>query len=388
MLRTDVLVVGAGPVGLTAAIDLVGAGHHVLLVDAQPEAANTSRAAVIHPRTLEVLEPYGISERLVARGIRAARFAIRDHDRLLLTVPFGGLPTSCPYTLLLSQAETEAVLLERLHEIGGKVERPRRVVDLVQDGEGVTATFDDGEQVLAAHVVAADGMHSVIRERLGVAFTGGTYAESFTLADVRLAGGVPEAEVSLYFAPDGLVVVAPLPGGRFRIVATVTEAPKTPDVTFLQGLLDVRGPRAEPITVQEVVWGSRFRVHHRVAERFRVGRVLLAGDAGHVHSPAGGQGMNLGIEDGSQAGRAITAALAGDCGALDRYAARQRAQATDVVGLTSRLTTLATMNQAARPVRNLALSALGHLPPLTRRLAWQLAGLDRRQGEAQAPSGS
>jgi 2-polyprenyl-6-methoxyphenol hydroxylase-like FAD-dependent oxidoreductase len=222
-------------------------------------------------------------------------------------------------------------------------------------------------------------MHSLVREQAGIGFTGGTYEESFVLADVRLHGGVPKGEVILYFSPDGLVVVAPLPDGMYRIVATVDEAPREPDVAFVQRLLDTRGPEAEPAVVEEVIWGSRFRVHHRIADSYRHGRVLLAGDAAHVHSPAGGQGMNLGIEDAVRLGETLSDVLKGGPDALlDAYAAGRRPVAEKVVRLASRLTALATARAAARPLRNAVLALAGRVPAVRRRLAWQLSGLDRR----------
>lgn len=379
MISTEVLVVGAGPVGLTAAIVLRQLGHDVVIVDGQAEGANTSRAAVVHSHTLELLEPYGVSEALVGHGVHTSRFAIRDRDRLLVPVPFDGLPTPYPYTLMISQADTESYLLDRVTALGGKVLRPATVTRVDQDADGVTATLDDGREVRAAYLVGADGMHSTVREQAGIGFGGGTYAESFSLVDVRLSGGVPKDEVILYFSPDGLLVLAPLPGGLFRIVATVDEAPGDPDAAFAQRLLDVRGPKADPAVVEEVVWGSRFRVHHRIADTYRDRRVLLAGDAAHVHSPAGGQGMNLGIEDAVRVGEALSRVLAGEPDTLlDEYAAARRPVAEAVVGLASRITALATANAALRPLRNLVLGLAGRIPAVRRRLAWQLSGLDRR----------
>ncbi|MBF8190025.1 FAD-dependent monooxygenase [Nonomuraea sp. K274] len=379
MISTDVLVVGAGPAGLTTAVVLTRLGHDVVVVDGQAEGANTSRAAVVHSRTVELLEPYGVAEALTGRGLHTPRFTIRDRDRLLVPVAFDGLPTRYPYTLMISQADTEAFLLARLRELGGEVLRPARVTTIAQDADGVTATLDDGRSVRAAYLVGADGMHSTVREQAGIGFAGGTYAESFSLADVRLTGGVPREEVVLYFSPDGMVVVAPLPGGMHRIVATVAEAPHEPDAAFVQRLLDTRGPEAVPAVVKEVIWGSRFRVHHRIADTYRDGRILLAGDAAHVHSPAGGQGMNLGIEDAVTLGEALSKVLGGGSPELlDAYAAARRPVAEKVVGLASRLTALATARASLRPLRNLVLGLAGRLPAVRRRLAWQLSGLDRR----------
>ncbi|MGV0734839.1 NAD(P)/FAD-dependent oxidoreductase [Mycobacterium syngnathidarum] len=377
---TDVLVVGAGPVGLTAAIVLVQHGHDVTVVDRQAEGVNTSRAAVVHPHTLELLEPYGVVDALVSRGVHTPTFTIRDRDDLLIAVPFSELPTRYPYTLMISQADTETFLLNRLETLGGKVVRPAAVTEIRQSADYAAATFTDGSQIRARYLIGADGMHSTVRDQTGIAFTGGTYAESFVLADVHLSGGVPANEVILYFSPAGLVVVAPLPDGMYRIVATVDEAPHNPDVAFVQSLLDERGPQTRPAVVEDVVWGSRFRVHHRIADEFRDERVLLAGDAAHVHSPAGGQGMNLGIEDAVVLAEQLSQVL--DAGAdealLDACAAARRRTAGSVVAMTSRLTELATASARRRPIRNRVMRMAGKLPAVRRALAWRLSGLNRR----------
>ena len=373
---TDVLIVGAGPAGLTLAVGLAQQGRHVTVVDRLAAGDHTSRAAVVHARTLEVLQPYGVADRLATQGIQAPRFTIRDRDRILVPVRFDDLPTEYPYTLLVSQAVTEAVLLQRLTELGGQVLRPYPVTCLEQDDTGVTATFSDGGRIRAAYAVGADGMHSTVREQAGIGFTGGTYEESFSLADVRLSGGVPDNEVILYFSPAGLVVVAPLPGGVHRIVATVQDAPQQPDITFVQHLLDTRGPEARPATVHEVVWGSRFRLHHRVADSYRAGRILLAGDAAHVHSPAGGQGMNAGITDAVALAESLGAVLdGGSPDLLDTYTATRRPVAQQVVALADRLTRLATINPRLRPIRNLTLGLLARSPAFRRQLARRLSGL-------------
>ena len=370
---TDVLVVGAGPTGLTLATALLADGIRTTVIDQQPAGANTSRAAVVHSRTLEMLEAVGVTDRLVSLGVHAPRFTIRDRDHVLVSVPFDHLPTRYPYTLMISQAVTEEVLLKRLLELGGVVLRPRSVTDLSQDDHGVTATLADGTQLCARYLVGADGMHSTVRERAGIAFPGESYEESFSLADVRLAGGVSREEVILYFSPAGLLVVAPLPDGIHRIVATVDTAPEHPDIEYVQALLDARGPRRERAVVKEVIWGSRFHVHHRVVDNYRAGRILLAGDAAHVHSPAGGQGMNTGIQDAIVLADAIAAAIVnGNEEALNAYGALRRPVAKHVVALADRLTRLATMGPRLRPMRNAILGMLARVPAFRRTLAWQL----------------
>jgi 2-polyprenyl-6-methoxyphenol hydroxylase-like FAD-dependent oxidoreductase len=375
MHDTDVLVIGAGPAGLTIAAALAARRLRCLVIDRQAEGANTSRAAVVHARTLEVLEHLGVADTLVGLGLQARRFTIRDRDRVLVPIAFDALPTRYPYTLMVSQAVTERVLLERLVALGGAVLRPLSLVDLVQDDSGATAMLDDGRRIRARYVVGADGMHSTVRDRAGIAFRGGSYGESFVLADVRLTGGVPHDEVILYFSPAGMVVVAPLPDGLHRIVATVDAAPEQPDAAFVQALLDARGPERERAVVEALRWSSRFRVHHRIADAYRAGRILLAGDAAHVHSPAGGQGMNVGIIDAMSLAEALAGALAGDTGALDAYGDQRRPVAQQVVALADRLTRLATVRPGWRVLRNLLLAGMARLPPVRRRLAWRLSGL-------------
>ncbi|BAC68622.1 pentachlorophenol monooxygenase [Streptomyces avermitilis] len=368
--RTEVAIVGAGPAGLALAVTLAASGIDFVVLDRLAEGANTSRAAVVHARTLEVLDELGASEELIARGIQVTRFAVRDGSRRLLTVPFDKLPTAHPYTLMVPQYETESVLLARLRALGGDVHRPHEVTSVVQDEDGVTLTMSTGQTLRAGYAVGTDGMHSTVREASGIGFTGSAYSESFVLADVVMDWAPGPSEVSLTFGTAGLTVVAPLPGGHYRVVATVDDAPDTPDLAFVQQLLDERAPGQAKVT--GLAWSSRFRVHHRVADHYRVGRVLLAGDAAHVHSPAGGQGMNTGIQDGHALGRAFAT------GQLDGYEARRRPVAQRVVAFTDRMTRIATTHSAiARGARNIVLPLLGHTG-LPKKLATELAELNYR----------
>ena len=372
---TDVLVIGAGPTGLTLAVALVARGVATTVVDQQATGANTSRAAVVNARTLEVLEHLDVARRLVKEGVQAPVFTIRDRGRTLIPIDFSGLPTEYPYSLMVPQSTTERLLLERLEELGGAVQRPRTVTAIDEDRDGVTATFDDGQVIRARYVVGADGIRSIVREQAGIAFEGSAYDESFVLADVRLTGDAPHEEVILYWAMAGLTVVAPLPDGTYRIVAPVADAPEEPSAEFVQRILDTRvGSRRMVVT--DVIWGSRFRVHHRVADTFRAGRLLLAGDAAHVHSPAGGQGMNLGIQDAIAVADALAAVLDGAPDSLlDDYSDARRPIAKGVVTMTDRLTRLATLPRAIRPVRNAAISIVGRLPSVRLALARRLSGL-------------
>jgi 2-polyprenyl-6-methoxyphenol hydroxylase-like FAD-dependent oxidoreductase len=289
-----------------------------------------------------------------------------------MPVSFDELPTSFPYALLVSQAVTEAELVKHFERLGGRVLRPCEVTALTEDDSGVTVALADGDRIRASFVVGADGVHSQVRERARIDFPGDTTGESYVLADVRLTGGVPDNELVVYFSSGGHLVVLALPGGMHRIVGHVADAPEQPDVTFLQALLDSRGPEAERATIHEVIWGSRFLTRHALASRYRVGRVVLAGDAAHEHSPLGGQGMNLGIHDAITLGRALSMILqGGSVDLLDAYAAAQRPIAEQVIGITNLLTTIATTNEHLRAVRNIVVRMLD--PLVHKRLAWRLS---------------
>ncbi len=380
---TDVVIVGAGPTGLTLACVLADRRIPFVLLDQLAEGSNTSRAAVIHPRTLEVLEDLQVTDLLHAEGNIVPRFTIRDRDRLLATIPFDRLPTRYPYTLMVPQQVTEGILLKRLQALGGDVRRPCGVEGLSQNGSDVSVQVavngSAPQTIRARYLVGADGMHSRVREQAGIGFHGDAYAQSFVLADVRMAWPFGADEVMLFFSPAGLVVVAPLPGGRHRIVATLDEAPEHPGVADMQHLLDTRGPTGGAARIHEIVWGSRFRVHHRLADRYRSGRVLLAGDAAHVHSPAGGQGMNTGIQDAIVLGRALAAVIDGaDESLLDEYERRRRPVAERVVSFTHRMTGMATLrSRRGRILRNAAISLVGRTAA-RHWLASELSGLRNR----------
>ncbi|WP_406832700.1 FAD-dependent monooxygenase [Pedococcus sp. KACC 23699] len=382
---TDVLVVGAGPTGLALAAALLHQGVRTITVDRATEGANTSRAAVVHARTLEVLEGIDVTARLLAEGVVVPTFTVRDGRRVVARLDFSDLPTPYPFTLMIPQHRTEQLLTERLAELGGGVERGWALVGLeLRPGPGARAflrsTSGEERSVDARYVVGADGMHSAVREHAGIAFDGARYAQSFVLADVRMDWPLADDEVQLFFSAQGLVVVAPLPGGRHRVVATMDEAPESPSRADVQALLDARGPGNAAVT--EVVWSSRFRVHHRVAAQYRRGPVFVAGDAAHVHSPAGGQGMNTGIQDALDlAGRLATAVRGGEGdaaaeAALAAYETSRRPVALEVVQLTDRATRAATLRSpGARAVRNALIGMATRVPAVRRKVTTTIAEL-------------
>ena len=380
--EVEVAVVGAGPTGLTLAVMLSGYGIRTAVLDGAAGPARHSRAAVVHARTLETLEPLGVVGEMLGGGVVVPHFGVRDRDRLLLGVDFDGLPTTHPYTLMLPQDRTERILLGALHEQGGEVLWEYEAVGLSQDEGGVELVVRGarGERrVRARYVVGCDGGHSFVRGALGIPFQGDTYPQSFVLADVRMSWALPEDEVQLFFSPEGLVVVAPLPQGHHRVVATVDEPPAEPSLSDVQELLDLRGPRARRPRVEEVIWSSRFRVQHRIAARFREGGVFLCGDAAHVHSPAGGQGMNTGIQDAANLAWKLALVVRGRApgSLLDSYERERRPVARGVVSTTDRLTRLATVRSPLlRRLRNALIPIAARAGRLPRRLAKNLSELD------------
>ncbi len=382
MNAEDVVIVGAGPTGLALGAELHRLGVHPLILDRQAAGENTSRACVVHARTLEVLEPLGATSEVIQQGIVVPIFRIRDRSHVLATVSFQELDTPYPYTLMCPQNRVEAVLLRRLQFFGGTVRRPWELVDLrpgAREVELLVKSAADASTIRAKWLVGCDGGHSLVRERSSIPFEGGSYEESFVLADVEMDWPLARDEVTLFYSEKGLMVVAPLPDDRYRIVATVAQAPPQPSAADFEAILATRGPRNGRLTIRRMAWSSRFHIQHRVAKALRNGRVVLAGDAAHVHSPAGWQGMNTGIQDAVSLAGALHQALSNDDdAALDRWQRGRLRVAHSVVDLTHRMTKVATISSPIlKVVRNTAVELLGNIPFATRAAAEKLAELKR-----------
>ena len=379
-----VIIVGAGPVGMTTAVALAEAGHSVIIVDKEGASQNTSRAAVVHARTLEVIQDLGVAERLIEAGLPLTNFTFRAGDKVLMPLDFSRLCTTFPMVLFISQAETERQLNRRLQDLGVSVRRPRKVVAVTQDKGGVTVGLDDGTTLRARYVIGADGQQSTVRRLVGISFESQghrttTDAASFVLADVILTDASQPTEASLNISAEGLLVFVPLPDGSCRVVAEVKDAPEIPGRDYIELLLKARGPTNLQTGVASVLWVSRFRIHHQLASSFRECNVLLAGDAAHVHSPAGGQGMNLGIRDGAAVARAVASVLNGaDESVLDTVARQRSDQARKVIHMTQRLSRIALAPRGLRVPRNTIIQILSKIPVVRRNLARALAGLNDR----------
>jgi 2-polyprenyl-6-methoxyphenol hydroxylase-like FAD-dependent oxidoreductase len=381
----DVLVVGAGPSGLVAAVRLRELGFSVRIVDAAAAPARESRATLMHAATVEIMTRIGIERPLLGRSARIASISLADDDRVLARMRFADLGGAHPFALSIPQNVTEGLLITRLAELGVQVERGVQIEGLARQGQRLAATGrslrDDASWTATSkYLVGADGAHSTVRGLAGIPFDGAPYDEDFVLADVQLAPPpVPPDEARIVLSPHGVTVLGRLPSGRYRIVATAprgVEPPRTPDREFLDELLRARGIRTRTVSAPE--WSSRFRIGHRVARRLRAGRILLCGDAAHVHSPAAGQGMNTGIADAYDLAESIAADTAGDATALDRYERRRLRAARQVVGLTGRITRVALVRgRLGRVLRDSALRVLMRVPRVRRALIRSISGLDR-----------
>ncbi|KAK3671526.1 hypothetical protein LTR78_008626 [Recurvomyces mirabilis] len=344
--NVDVAIVGGGPAGLTTAITLLQSGVKTIVLDAAPAPNPASRATVIHSRTLEVMEDLSLVDEIQAAGKQADQWFIRSGNSVLANLSFKEVPGKYNYFVTIPQVKTEELLQARVEALGGSVFRGAKVADVVDSGDKVKLEVglqDTKATIEAAYVVAADGLHSTIREALGIEFKGGEYKESFVTADMHLSslGGLNEA-LHLYLHTSGFVLLIPEPNDIWRIVATVAEAPKVQDAAFYQKLVDER--TIPGIEVKDLTWYSRFHIHHRLAAGYRKGRVFLAGDAAHVHSPAGGQGMNTGIQDGYRLGQILSEAIRDgktDPASLDRYHKERRPEAQGVVKMTHNITSSA-----------------------------------------------
>jgi 2-polyprenyl-6-methoxyphenol hydroxylase-like FAD-dependent oxidoreductase len=315
----DVLIAGAGPTGLALAGDLLARGVRVRLVDAAEARSPHSRAMAVQARTLELLARFGLADTLVARGRRmlGARIFVRGREAADLRLgDVGAEDTQFPFVLFVSQAETEAVLEERVVREGGKVERPLRLTGLVDEGPFATATLADAagreERVRARYVAGCDGAHSAVRRAAAIDFRGARYEEDFVLADTAIDWKGPAHRVSFFLGDPGFAAVFPMRGGVYRVIGSFGSIPEGAKEPTLQELQEnVARVAGMPLVLKDPRWLTRFRLHHRGADRYRRGRAFVLGDAAHIHSPAGGQGMNTGIQDATNLGWKLALVLQG-----------------------------------------------------------------------------
>ena len=366
-VSSNVLIVGAGPVGLTLAVELARYGVAVRIVDKAPARTDKSKAVAVWSRSLELLDRIGIAATIVAAGLPVRAADISTGSERIARVTLDGLDSAFDFVLMIPQSETERILEETLNGFGVTVERSTTLKEFTAADAGVEAVVvraDGTEETIAADwLVGCDGAHSLVRHTLGFAFAGDTVDDTFLLADIRLSGDLPKDELVTFWHPRGLVVLMPLPGGRCRLIASddrnaaATEA--DPQLADIQAVLDERGPGG--LVASDPVWLTRFRVNERKVDNYRAGRVFLAGDAAHVHSPAGGQGMTTGMQDAFNLAwkLALVARGEADRRLLDSYSVERSAVAAAVIADAGRLTRIAMLDGALKQhMRNFV---VGHL---------------------------
>lgn len=385
--ETKVLVVGAGPTGLLLAGDLAAGGVPCTVLERRDQESNLTRAFAVHARTLELLDARGLADELVTTGQRTQQLRLFMHAR----VDLSRLPSRFPYLLVTPQYETERVLRERAEALGVEIVRGAEVTGLRRDGDGVEVDVRTAAGTgprRAAYVVGADGVHSAVRSGLGVEFPGHAAVQSVMLADVRLAERPPDV-LTVGAVGEAFAFIAPYGDGWYRVIAwdRSSQLPDNAPVDLDRVRQVVRTALGTDLGMHDARWMSRFHSDERQATTYRAGRVLLAGDAAHVHSPAGGQGMNTGLQDAANLGWKLAAVVRGDApdGLLDSYQAERYPVGTRVLRTSGTLLRMVTLeSRAAVTARNLLVRAATGLRPINDRLAGEVSGISIRY---PAPSG-
>jgi 2-polyprenyl-6-methoxyphenol hydroxylase-like FAD-dependent oxidoreductase len=324
--RSPVLIVGAGPTGLAAAMSLARARIPLRLIDRSPQPARHSRAIGIQARTLELFEQHRIVEPFLELGHRAHAANLYSNGQRRIRLDFDPLLTRYPYLLFIDQTLTERLLTGHLETLGAEIERGVELVEFTQTADGIDAQLrhPDGrfETLRASWLIAADGAHSTVRHQLDMQFEGETLEQSFLLADLDASTPWPDDEFQIFASGDGLAGLFPFGKGHFRLIADhkamVPEAPEgtTPLPTLDECREVVRRRVHHPVSLSALSWSSYFRINSRMVRQLRKERVFFVGDAAHVHSPAGAQGMNTGIQEAFNLGWKLARVMTG--GAPDR----------------------------------------------------------------------
>jgi 2-polyprenyl-6-methoxyphenol hydroxylase-like FAD-dependent oxidoreductase len=372
----DVIVVGAGPVGLVAASELARRGVHVRVIDKRSGPTDESRAIGVHGRSLDMFDRIGIADELVATGIKTIAFQMYARLKPLFRVPLGGVDAAFPFMLTTAQTETERILREHLQAVGLTVEYGVELVGLSQqDGAvqlGLRHADGSTEEARAPWVIGTDGASSSVRELVGTKLEGTFSRWRWIVADVDADHHLDLDVAHMFLSAEGPVVAMPMRGGRMRFLAQV-HTPATPTRTEptqdeLQEIIDRRVGGIRVLRPHRL---SYFQIHSAQVPRYRWGRVFLAGDAGHIHSPAGGQGMNTGMQDAFNLAWKLAAVIHGQAGdtLLDSYDAERYPVAQQVLRFSGELTRAWQMEGFPRRIRDVAVGLLSHVGPARRSMA-------------------
>lgn len=375
-MTIDVLISGAGPTGLMLATLLARQGVSFRLIEEEAERHKESRALAIHAKSMELFRNLGLDDQFLARGVRGAGVSAYVKGKVAVKADFGDIgrsDTQFPYIFFLSQSVTESILEDDLGRQGFKVERRTTLVQFDQDGDGVTAILKnaDGaeEKVRARYLVGCDGARSNVRKSAGLGFAGGTYDAEFMLADAKINWDLPSDRLMIMLGNRDLALLMPLKGSNLSRVVTIndnkadTETAKANLITKRPATVadvqaSLQNASSTKATLSDVQWVTRYRIHHRSVERMRIGRVFVAGDAAHIHSPVGGQGMNTGLQDAANLAWKLASVIKDGAGddLLETYNSERHPVAVKLLNFTDRMFVIAaSRNPFAVKFRNFIL---------------------------------
>jgi 2-polyprenyl-6-methoxyphenol hydroxylase-like FAD-dependent oxidoreductase len=379
-----VLISGAGPVGLTLANELVRHGISVRIVDKAAQRTDKSKALVMWSRTLELFDDAGYVGEFLSAGLQAHGAQISTGRQVVARVSLDLIDSRFAYGLMIPQSETERILEERLAAAGVRVERCVELSGFTDRGDRVEASLTAAggarETVRADWLVGCDGAHSTVRHGLGFAFEGSTLQSRWALADGHVRGLDPEDHLHIFWHRDGILAFFPIVGDRWRVVADLgadESGDSDPTLDDVNGLMARRG--SPGIVMTDPVWLAAFRINERKVKDYSRGRVFLAGDAAHIHSPAGGQGMNTGIQDAFNLAWKLALVIEGAARPvlLDSYSAERSAVGEKVLRNAGRLTEMATMrNPLLQDIRNTIVRFAASFPQVQHKVADQLGEMD------------
>lgn len=376
----DVLIAGAGPVGLFLANECARRNLRFRIVEARPAQSEYSKALAIFPRTMEVFDMAGVVEPFVAAANRVTWVVMIARDHRLAAIEFDPPETPYSYVAMVPQDVTEKLLAEQLVRRGGAVEYETTLQAAVEYPDFIQATVESRgvtREMRARYVVGCDGAHSTVRHLLNLPFEGAEYRDTFMLADVDTNDALPANEMHLCPNEQGPLAIFPMSVSRRRIIATIDQVDgDAPSLDTIRGVLALRGPAG--IEALSLHWSAYFRIHHRQTADMSRGRFFIAGDAAHIHSPVGGQGMNAGLHDAWNLAWKLDLAVRGLASGdlLETYGAERRPVIKGVVETTHVMTQmLSTRNPIARGLRDAVLPIATHLPQIQHAFVNRLSGL-------------
>ncbi len=377
---TDVLIVGAGPVGLLLANECARRGLRWRLIEAQAGQSEHSKALAIFPRTMEIFDMAGVVAPFLERANRVTAVVMMAHDRVLAHMHFAPEATPYSFVAMVPQDVTERLLLEELRRKGGDVEYETAFVGADPQNDFVDATLDhkgETRKIRASFVIGCDGAHSKVRQAMKLPLAGGDYQAAYLLADVDTNETFPADEMQICPSEFGPVAIFPMSATRRRIVGAIDQAEgDAPSLELVQRVVAQRGPSEMKVT--DLRWSAYFRIHHRCAPQLRVGRLFIAGDAAHIHSPFGGQGMNTGLHDAWNLVWKLDLFLRGRGNErlLDSYSEERLPVIKDVIETTDQMTKiLGTPNKFAQALRDMVIPMVSRLAPFQHAFVQRLSEL-------------